>query len=168
MLSEKMKKHAAYTEVERLIKVYLPLDQPLNILDVGSRCVSGCFRSFFEYPTWKYTGLDMQAGSNVDVITDKPYQYPFDSCTFDVVVSGQCMEHVKAIWQWVPELARVLKPGGLLILSAPWRFKIHQFPVDCWRILPDGMRYIVEEWSGLQVLECYDREGFTFCAARKP
>lgn len=55
------------------------------------------------------------------------------------------MEHVEAIWRWVPELARVLRPGGLLAIVTHWQFPEHRYPVDCWRIMPDGMRYLFDE-----------------------
>ena len=89
-------------------------------------------------------GLDTIAGPNVDVVTQDPFAFPFDDDQFDIVLSGSTMEHVTAIWRWVPELVRVLKPGGLLAIHTHWRFPEHRFPVDCWRILPDGMRYLFD------------------------
>jgi len=44
------------------------------------------------------------------------------------------------------ECARVLKPGGIGIFSAPWKYMDHPDPIDCWRISPDGMRGLVEGW----------------------
>ncbi len=85
-------------------------------LDVGAYDVNGTYRPLVEGSGWRYTGLDVAAGPNVDVVTADPYKFPFDDGAFDVVLSGSTMEHVEAIWLWVPELARVLKPGGLLVL----------------------------------------------------
>jgi len=115
-----------------------------NVLDVGSYDVNGTFRPLVEQQGWHYTGLDTIAGPNVDVVTQDPFAFPFDDDQFDIVLSGSTMEHVTAIWRWVPELVRVLKPGGLLAIHTHWRFPEHRFPVDCWRILPDGMRYLFD------------------------
>ena len=116
--------------------------QQANVLDVGSRDINGTFRPMVTQLGWTYTGLDLAAGDNVDVVTEHPYEYPFPDGTFDAVISGSTMEHVAAIWLWVPELVRVLRPGGLLVVIAPncWRVG-HQKP-DYWRILPYGMHYL--------------------------
>lgn len=116
----------------------------LDVLDVGSLDINGSFRSLVEIRGWKYTGLDIVEGNNVDIVTQDPFHYPFEDNRFDVVLSGSTMEHVTEIWQWVPELARVLKPGGLLAIHTHWSFPEHRFPIDCWRIMPDGMKYLLD------------------------
>lgn len=122
-------------------------------LDVGSFDVNGTYRSTVEALGWSYTGLDVAAGPNVDVVAADPYRFPFGEGEFDVVLSGSTMEHVEAIWRWVPELARVLKPGGLLAIVTHWSFPEHRYPVDCWRIMPDGMRYLFDETGCLAEYE---------------
>lgn len=44
---------------------------------------------------------------------------PFDSESFDVVVSAEGIEHVFNPAQLFSELSRVLRPGGLLIITTP-------------------------------------------------
>ena len=112
-------------------------------LDVGSFDINGTYRPLIEGRGWRYIGLDIQIGPNVDVMTE-PFHYPFADKTFDIILSGAVMEHVTAIWNWVPELVRVLKLGGLLAIVTHWNFQEHRYPVDCWRILPDGMRYLFD------------------------
>lgn len=119
------------------------------VLDVGSLDVNGNFRLPVEAKGWHYTGLDMVAGKNVDVVADDPFHYPFADGAFDVVMSGSTMEHVTAIWRWVPELVRLLRPGGFLAIHTHWQFKEHRYPLDCWRILPDGMRFLFDETGQL-------------------
>jgi SAM-dependent methyltransferase len=70
--------------------------------------------------------------------------------TFDIVVSGQVIEHVRKPWLWVPELARVCKPGGLVLTVNPVSWPYHEAPIDCWRIYPEGMRALCED-AGLLV-----------------
>ena len=115
-----------------------------DVLDVGSYNFNGTFRPLVEQRGWNYTGLDTVAGPNVDVVAQAPFSFPFDDDAFDIVLSGSTMEHVTAIWLWVPELVRVLKPGGLLAIHTHWKFPEHRYPVDCWRIMPDGMRYLFD------------------------
>lgn len=122
----------------------------LNVLDVGSYNVNGTFRPLVENRGWRYTGVDTIAGPNVDVVTVNPFLFPFDDGTFDVVISGSTMEHVTAIWEWLPELVRVLRPGGFLAIHTHWKFPEHRYPVDCWRIMPDGMRYLFDMTAKLR------------------
>ena len=43
----------------------------------------------------------------------------FDDDSFDLVVCCSTLEHDKRFWLSVAEMRRVLKPGGLLIISVP-------------------------------------------------
>ncbi len=115
-----------------------------NVLDVGSYDVNGTYRPLVEQRSWRYTGMDVEKGPNVDVVSPDPYHFPFADNAFDVVISGSTMEHVQAIWLWVPELARVVRPGGMLAIITHTSYPYHRYPVDCWRILPDGGRYLFD------------------------
>ncbi len=128
-----------------------------NLLDVGSLDVNGTTRPMVDRRGWQYTGVDIVPGKNVDVVSADPYRYPFDDAAFDIVISSCVMEHVEAIWLWVPELVRLLGPGGLLAIITHTSYPYHQFPVDCWRVMPDGMRYLFDQTG---TLERYEIEMF--------
>lgn len=113
-----------------------------NVLDVGSLNVNGSYRDMVERRGWAYTGLDVVPGPNVDIHAITPYNYPLHDESFDVVISGSTMEHVENLWLWVPELARLLRPGGMLAIITHTQWRIGHHDPDCWRILPDGMRYL--------------------------
>lgn len=119
------------------------------VLDVGSLDINGTYRPIVESRGWRYVGLDLQSGRNVDVVTSHPYEYPFDDGAFDVVISGSTMEHVPALWLWMPELHRILKDGGWLAMCTVMVWGEHRHPVDCWRVLPDGMEFLLS-WAGFQ------------------
>jgi SAM-dependent methyltransferase len=46
---------------------------------------------------------------------------PFDDGEFDVVVSFQVIEHIPEVDAYVDEMARVLRPGGTLVVATPDR-----------------------------------------------
>ena len=118
------------------------------VLDVGSLNINGSFRGLVERKGWRYIGIDIVHGLNVDTVVE-PYQYPFPRCAFDVVISGCTMEHVAKLWEWVPELTRILKPGGLLVIVTHTEFPGHHFP-DYWRLMPDGLRFLFNETGELK------------------
>lgn len=118
---------------------------PLRILDVGSLDVNGTYRELFATPPWIYTGLDMAAGSNVDIVLRTPYVWrEVASVSADVVISGQAFEHIQYFWITMLEIARVLKTGGICCILAPSSGPEHRYPVDCWRFYPDGLTALAE------------------------
>jgi len=123
------------------------------VLDVGSFNVNGSYRPLIENKGWQYTGADIRPGDNVDIMMPDPDRLPFDDESFDIVISGSTMEHVARPWRWLPELARVLKPGGLLAIVTHWSFKEHRYPCDYWRFMPDGLHLLFDDTA---VLEQYD------------
>jgi len=141
-----------------IMMYYSDKNKSLKVLDVGSKdngdnCPD--FRNLFDDTNWNIVGLDLEKGKNVDLVSE-PYSFPFEDNTFDIVLSNQVMEHVEKPWIWVTEMSRVLKYSGLMYIATTWKFKIHRFPVDCWRILPDGMKVILEHANLKPIL--YDIE----------
>jgi SAM-dependent methyltransferase len=131
---------------------YLDKNQDLEILDVGSYDVNGNFKKLFENPNWNYVGLDMVEGPNVDIISKDEYDFGIEK-EFDVVISGNCLEHVEAPWKWIKQIEKVTKKNGIVCIITPFSIGEHRFPVDCWRILPDGYKYLLEKESDFELIE---------------
>lgn len=63
---------------------------------------------------------------------------PFDAESFDWIVSTEVIEHVPDIARYVPELHRVLRPGGRVLVTTPDITSIpSSFPANCvpWHLL---------------------------------
>lgn len=120
------------------------------VLEVGSYDVNGSVRAFFA--GCDYIGVDMREGPGVDRVAEAS-ALPFDAGTFDVVVSTEMLEHDAAFWLSLPEMARVLKPGGHLLLTArSTGFPIHDFPSDYWRFSPEAIG-VLFALAGLTTVE---------------
>jgi 2-polyprenyl-3-methyl-5-hydroxy-6-metoxy-1,4-benzoquinol methylase len=119
--------------MEYFVKKYLDRNKKLEILDVGSYDVNGNYKELFQNNNWKYHGLDMIKGPNVDIVSKTPYNFNLKK-QFDVVVSGNCLEHVEAPWKWIKEVVKVTKKGGIVCIITPFSLGEHRYPVDCWRI----------------------------------
>lgn len=125
----------------------------LQILDLGAKDIKGSYKTLFEQPSWRYRGIDLEAGPNVDIVLRDPYRWTeVKSGSCDVFISGQCFEHIEYIWVTMLEIWRVLKPGGLACIIAPSAGGEHRYPVDCWRIYPDGFRALCG-YVGLEVIK---------------
>lgn len=150
--------------MQAFIGVYLDpfRSEPLRILDVGSCIVlpgHPTYRTLLDCPTWEYTGLDVNEGLNVDVAVADPYRWDeIDADSFDVVISGQALEHIELFWVTAFEIGRVMRPGAITMLIAPSSGFEHRFPVDCWRFYRDGMRAIAD-YLDFEVLEAYTEWG---------
>ncbi len=138
--------------VERLVQKYLANKSNLRVVDIGSYDVNGSYKPFFDQPGWHYTGVDLAAGPNVDVVLSSPYKLPLASHSADVIVSGQAFEHIEYFWLTWLEMARVLKPGGMIFLLAPSRGYEHRHPQDCWRFYPDSYLALAN-YAGMKLLE---------------
>lgn len=68
--------------------------------------------------------------------------------SYDIVLAACVIEHVRPVWDWVKDIARILKPGGVVIFICPISWMFHQSPYDCWRIYPDGFKALFD-WAGL-------------------
>ncbi|MEO8334776.1 MAG: methyltransferase domain-containing protein [bacterium] len=102
-------------------------------------------------PEWHT--LDMHHAPELTFPNSGEYSFPVPDGTYDIVLSGQVIEHVRKPWRWIPELARVTRPGGLVITINPVSWIYHEAPIDCWRIYPEGMRALYEE-AALEVELC--------------
>lgn len=135
---------SSYEHMQRLVATHLDRDRAIEAIDIGAYDVNGSYRTLFDSPKWRYTGVDLEKGPGVDVVLSSPYRFPFASRSVDVIVSGQAFEHVEYFWMSWLEMIRVLKPGGLIFLIAPSRGPEHRYPQDCWRFYPDGYRALAK------------------------
>jgi SAM-dependent methyltransferase len=143
---------SSLAHMRRLVDTYLKGQNDLNIVDIGSWDVNGSYKPLLSAPGWRYCGVDLAAGPNVDVVMTSPYQLPMTSHSVDVLVSGQAFEHIEFFWLTWLEICRVVKPGGLIFLIAPSRGPEHRYPQDCWRFYPDGFRALAH-YGSLELVE---------------
>jgi len=150
--------------MKRLIEQYTFPGTGKTVIDVGARNANGSYRDLLEQAGYdNYLGVDIEDGPNVDVVLPESGEWQLEAA--DVVISGQCLEHVRQPWVWIKQVATLVKPGGTVILVAPWIWQIHRHPVDCWRILPDGMDALFE-WANLDRIESGVSEADCFGVAR--
>lgn len=119
--------------------------QTKKVLDVGSWDSNGCLKPIFKEA--QYTGLDAQAGPNVDVVSNSN-SMPFDNDQFDIIISTSCFEHDEMFWLTFLEMSRVLKAGGYIYICAPSSgpYHPHGCPSDSWRFYPDSWRSLAK-WA---------------------
>lgn len=110
------------------------------VLDVG-----GDHRSYKDlFPGCAYHIANIVKAPGVTHVMPGPYELPFSDNLFDLVVSGQMLEHCSNPFRSVAEMKRVLKPSGHMILIAPSAGPRHD-KQDCWRFMDDAFQAIADE-----------------------
>jgi len=131
----------------------------LRVLEIGPDGFPSTFRSLVVDPSVTWDTLDLYQGARLTYSAASEYAFPIPSDTYDIVLSGQVIEHVRKIWVWIKEVTRVCKPGGVVVTINPVSWPYHEAPVDCWRAFPEGMRalyddaaldVILSEWGSLE------------------
>jgi len=117
----------------------------VSVLEIGPDAFPSAYQKIVNDPSIKWETLDMQALPSLTYVSLNECTFPIESNSFDIVLSGQVIEHVRRPWAWVRELARVCKAGGIVITISPINWEYHEAPIDCWRIYPDGMRALYLE-----------------------
>lgn len=95
------------------------------------------------------TTLDVDASKNTDVVGDA-HNLPFKDESFEVVVCSEMLEHADDPPKVISEIERVLKPGGLVVLTTRFAYPVHDAPNDYWRFTPYGLRKL---FSAFEVIE---------------
>lgn len=137
-----------------VIDRYLSQGGHYDVVDFGSRTSpnqTATHRELLKGHDVTITGLDIKEGNNVDVIMTKPYSIPLKSNSADLIITGQVYEHIPFFWVSFLEMARVVRPRGLIFMTVPSRGHVHDV-YDCWRFYPDSMRALAAH-AGLELLE---------------
>jgi len=121
---------------------------PLDILDVGGRIQP--YRSLLEGRVVnRYIAIDPILEGLTDVVAVGEH-IPFRDHQFDMVICTQVLGYARDPKKVVFEIYRVLKIGGVLLLSAPSLSICHHD--ERWRFLPDGLRLLLFDFGRVEIV----------------
>lgn len=95
----------------------------MKVLDIG--CGNKPYEKYFKC---QYTGLDPLPEAKADIIAEAS-SIPRQDNEFDGVILNQALEHIAETEKTISEIKRVLKSGGLCIVTAPQTFMVHSNPI---------------------------------------
>jgi SAM-dependent methyltransferase len=110
--------------------------ETIRLLDYGAG--ASPYRSLF--PNAEYLRADYIERPNIDYQVPANSTLPVDSESFDIVLSTQVAEHLLNPNNYFREAHRVLKPGGMLLLTTHGVWEDHGIPYDFQRWTSDGLR----------------------------
>lgn len=144
-----------------------------RLLDVG--CGERPYEHMFRPYVTEYIGIEHEASFTKTAASQSArrpdYFYdgkrlPFEDASFDTILNVQVLEHTPNPLGLVSEMSRVMKDDGILILSAPFQFRLHEQPHDYFRYSPHGLRVLCDE-VGLEVVEIYNQGSLWSVIAHK-
>ena len=126
-------------------------DCPGPVYEFGSYQVDGQvqyanLRSMFAGR--EYVGCDMRPGPGVDRVEDVSAT-TIDDGAVGTVLCIETFEHVFEVRRAFDEVFRMLKPGGIFLITSPLNFRIHAYPDDYWRMTPGCLRRMLRPYAGV-------------------
>ena len=131
-----------------------------RLLDYG--CGGQPYRALMEPHVGEYVTADLVAYGDrpIDLVLVPNEKVPSQDAAFDTILSNQVLEHVPDPRFYIFECARLLRPGGTLILTAPMQWRHHEVPNDFFRFTRWGIARLLDD-AGFQV-ERIDSTGGVF------
>ena len=137
-----------------------------KVLDIGAgTCPYRSYFSHCDYKTqdfMKYTGIKLGNTTDygrIDYVSDVR-SIPVSDDSFDVILCTEVLEHVPEPILALKEMARILKPGGRLFLTAPLGSGLHQLPYHFYGgFAPEFYKYLAPRF-GLEIGEISSNGGF--------
>jgi SAM-dependent methyltransferase len=124
---------SSYNKMTELLKQFVAPGK--KALDVGATNTMWNYGEAVKENGNVYKTLDWGANADYEVNSYDWSHIPKQE--FDVVISGQALEHDKYFWKTLENIKSILKSGDLVIIILPSCGAIHRYPVDCWRFYPD-------------------------------
>lgn len=128
------------------------LDLPEPVVEFGSMQVEegqpNDHRPLFEGR--EYIGTDMREGPGVDRVEDLR-SLSFEDGAVGSAICLDTLEHCEDPLTACREMHRVLRDGGVCVISSVMLFGIHGYPNDYWRFTPEGFRSLLGPFDDIWV-----------------
>ena len=124
-----------------------------EVLTVGAGGeINDLLMAYSTAKSFRVVSLDIDQNRDPDVVGDI-CATSLGPSRFDVVVLCEVIEHLKSPEQGLANIHQMLKPGGKLILSAPFVFPIHDQPHDYFRFTRFGLEMLLESFRDVVVTQ---------------
>jgi ubiquinone/menaquinone biosynthesis C-methylase UbiE len=128
--------------------------QGIEILEIGSREVTGESNARKIFDKANYTGFDYHAGNNVDIVGDVHKLSSYFDKKFDLIYSASCFEHFAMPWVAATEINKILKVGGHIFIETHFSFRSHERPWNFFQFSDLGLQLLFSKAMGY---ECIDK-----------
>src|SRR5437879_1468926 len=102
----------------------------MSVLEIGPDIIPSTYQTLVHDSSVTWHTLDISDNSKLTYPKCDEYAFPITSNTYDVVLTGQVVEHVRKIWIWIKEATRVCKSNEHVIAIVPVIWPYHTVTVD--------------------------------------
>jgi hypothetical protein len=148
-----LRNEPVYTLYRKFLE-HLQSMTPGRFLEIGSRARSKIVRKHLIPESWHYTGFDILAGENVDVVGDAHHLSKFlPHGHFRAMWALSVLEHILMPWKLAIELNRVMELGGIGYLATHQTWPLHDRPWDFWRFSSDAWKGLLNDKTGFEIID---------------
>jgi SAM-dependent methyltransferase len=138
-------------EVEVAANVFLANKKREKLILADFGCGNKPYEEVFTPLIDKYIGLDIELNDYASVLIKEDGTIDLQDESVDVVLSTQVLEHVPDPNLYLKESFRILRKGGILILSTHGYWMYHPDPTDFWRWTSMGLKKVVSN-QGFEIV----------------
>ncbi|XRB17678.1 hypothetical protein RI054_16g75900 [Pseudoscourfieldia marina] len=136
------------------------------LLDISPQDHAGAKPWLADKPGVVYKTLGLDHGDFIGDITRYNEAIPAESVSW--LVCCEVLEHTLAPWHATTECHRMLRSGGILLVSVPCNFRIHGPLPDSWRFTQHGLYHLLSKGSSRTELDPPLFEILEMCAMETP
>lgn len=145
-----------YKEIRKSVSQFLSICASKHdgvgkkILDIAPQTHEG---AIFYFKKGMVETLDIDSNSKANYIADITINNRkiIKNNYFDIIVCTEVLEHTLNPFLAVTELYRILKKGGILLVTVPFNFRIHGPLPDCWRFTEYGLKVLFKKFSSINL-----------------
>jgi SAM-dependent methyltransferase len=104
----------------------------------------------------EYLTLDVRTDVGADIVGDL-HDAPRADASLDIVIATEVLEHCYDPARAVGEIHRMLRRGGVCVLSTRFIHPYHPDPKDYFRFSRDGLEHLFRDFSDVEIVPLGNR-----------
>lgn len=111
------------------------------LLDIGAG--SSPYKKNIKHSRYVAVDVEDRGGGGEVIRGDLTKGVPLPDATADIILCTEVLEHLPEHGKAMSELFRLLKPGGVLIVTVPFVWVLHEAPNDFYRFTNYGLQHLL-------------------------
>ena len=107
---------------------------------------------FYRFDVDEFRSLELEQSRIADdLVGDAADRGVLDPASWDSILAFHVLEHCPNPFAVVSNMRAWLRPNGHACIAVPCAQRVHSYPGDYWRFMPDGLRVLFSDFSEVNV-----------------